>query len=71
MFAGSKSSLKQVQSLLIIELMTLQLFYNLQEYTEKQTELSNVFVLTTANQELMLQSMEGLLEVGDLPLFFL
>lgn len=71
MFAGSKSSLKQVQSLLIIELMTLQLFYNLQENTEKQTELSNVFVLTTANQELMLQSMEGLLEVGDLPLFFL
>ncbi|XP_057306892.1 kinesin-like protein KIF15 isoform X3 [Hydractinia symbiolongicarpus] len=63
LLAGSKSSLKQVQSLLIIELMTLQLFYNLQENAEKQTESPNVFVLTTANQELMLQSVEGLLEL--------
>ena len=51
-------SKSQVQSLLILELMTLQLFFSLQGRQHSSGQ-----VLSGANQDTMLRSMEGLLDV--------
>lgn len=68
MIVGHKSSPQQVQSLLVLELMTLQLFYNLQNHSQELSKdgesTSKVLLFSESNQDTMLQSMEGLLEVG-------
>ena len=51
--------------------MTLQLFFNLHDRMQRQehsveemTDLKEVLNFTTSNQDMILQSMEGLLEVS-------
>ena len=62
-----KTDVTQVRSLLVLELMTLQLFYNFQNHTHAHGTddlMSTKAVLfSTSNQDMMLRSMEGLLEV--------
>ena len=62
-----KTDITQVRSLLVLELMTLQLFYNFQNHTHSHGTdelMSTKAVLFSANnQDMMLRSMEGLLEV--------
>jgi len=62
-----KTDISQVRSLLVLELMTLQLFYNLQNHvsshTTNEVTSSKVLLFSASNQDVMLRSMEGLLEV--------
>ncbi|XP_066935661.1 kinesin-like protein KIF15 isoform X3 [Clytia hemisphaerica] len=62
-----KTDITQVRSLLVLELMTLQLFYNFQNHTQSHGTddmMSTKAVLFSANnQDMMLRSMEGLLEL--------
>lgn len=67
---GVKTDITQVRSLLVLELMTLQLFYNFQKHanshgTDDLTS-SKVVLYSESNQDMMLRSMEGLLEVSEL-----
>lgn len=57
--------------MIIVELMTLQLFFNLHDGIQRQEHSVNelndskgVLNFTTSNQDMILQSMEGLLEVS-------
>ena len=57
--------------MIIVELMTLQLFFNLHDGLQRQEHYVNelndskgVLNFTTSNQDMILQSMEGLLEVS-------
>ena len=57
----------QVQSLLVLELMTLQLFYGLQGQSHligsEETAHARLTVMPSGSRDVLIQSMEGLLEV--------
>ena len=57
----------QVQSLLVLELMTLQLFYGLQGQSHligsEETAHARLTVMPNGSRDVLIQSMEGLLEV--------
>ncbi|XP_047128724.1 centromere-associated protein E isoform X3 [Hydra vulgaris] len=57
---ASPSASKQVQALLVVELMTLHLFYNFQQ---KNLGANSSSLFVPSNQDLVLQCMEGLLEL--------
>lgn len=57
----------QVQSLLVLELMTLQLFYGLQGQGHlvgaEETAHARLTIMSDGSKDVLMQSMEGLLEV--------
>ena len=58
----------RVQSLLVMELMTLQLFYCFQGKGDligkEETGHARITILSDDNKDMLMQSMEGLLEVN-------
>ena len=60
----------QVQSLLVLELMTLQLFYGLQGQSHligsEETAHARLTAMSNGSKEALMRSMEGLLEVISL-----
>lgn len=68
-FKDDKSNVdkNQVQSLLVLELMTLQLFYGLQGKSHlvgaEETAHARLTIMSDGSRDVLMQSMEGLLEV--------
>ena len=64
----------QVQSLLVLELMTLQLFYGLQGQSHligsEETAHARLTVMSNGSKEALMRSMEGLLEVTSQTIVF-